>query len=173
MSTYRYRSVVLALGSLTAAAGCSADSESDPSSVGSASVAITQAPSDVGCIEITAQGNRIVTRSFDLVPGASTVFNMNGLPTGVVNFSGKAFNLACDRIATNASPGWVSDVATVEILPNLLANVMLTMRRNGKAGLGIDWETDPPQPDVYEPFGYASGETLLKKMLAWDFLLSG
>ena len=53
----------------------------------SARIAITQAPADVLCISITAQGSRTVQQSFDVMPGQSTVLPMNRLPTGLVTSS--------------------------------------------------------------------------------------
>ncbi len=162
MFAHRYGSFVVGLVSLGALAACS-DGESDTEGVGSASVAVTQAPADVRCIEITAQGSRIVTRSFNVATGADTHFDMHGLPTGVVNFSAKAFNVACGSVSAGTFAGWVSDVVTVQIVPNVVVSVTLKMRRNGRAGVGVDFEQDPPQPSVYEPFGEASGEALLEK----------
>ena len=162
MFTHRYGSLVMAFVSAAAGAACS-DGESDPESVGSASVAVTQAPADVRCIEVTAQGSRIVTRSFSVAAGADTRFDMHGLPTGIVNFSAQAFNVGCNSVSAGTSPGWISDIVTARIAPNVVATVLLKMRRNGRAGVGVDFEQDPPQPSVYEPFGEASGEALLEK----------
>jgi hypothetical protein len=139
-------------------AGCN---EADAPDTGAARIALTQAPATVRCLTITAQGTRTLTRSLDLTAGASTVLEMNGLPTGIVNFSGNAFDVACSRVAASASPSWISDVATALIAPGAVADVALVMRRNGRADLGVDWAKDVPQPNVYEPFGYGSGETAL------------
>jgi hypothetical protein len=141
-----------------AGSGCGDD---DALETGSARVALTQAPIGVRCLTITVQGTRTLTRSFDVTAGESTERDLNGLPTGVVSFTGHAFDTACSRVASSASPSWISDVVTVLIAPGGVANVDLLMRRNGKAGVDVDWATDAPQPIVYEPFGYASGEAAL------------
>jgi hypothetical protein len=150
--------VVLAL---PAGLACSGDDASDAMETGTARIALTQAPSGVGCVAITAQGVRTLTRSFDLTTGKSTDVEMAGLPTGVVNFTGNAFDTACNRVPASASATWISDVTTAVIGPGAVADVALLMRRNGRADVGVDWTADPPQPTVYEPFGYISGETAL------------
>jgi hypothetical protein len=149
---------LLAMTSALTAFGCGELKDAD---TGAARVALTQVPAGVQCLLVTAQGSRTLTRTFDVVPGASTVLDMDALPTGVVDFTGDAFDTACRRVAASASPSWISDVTTVSIVPGAAADVALLMRRNGKADVGVDWAKDPPQPTVYEPFGYTSGETAL------------
>jgi hypothetical protein len=145
---------------LTVALACSACGEPDEVDTGSARIALTQAPPGVGCVAIVAQGTRTLRRSIDVTAGVSTRFDMTGLPTGVVSLTGNAFDTACSRVAASASPSWISDVVTVRITPGGVANVALLMRRNGKASVGVDWGSEPPQPTAYEPFGYESGTSV-------------
>jgi hypothetical protein len=149
------------LVAVPAGLACAGNGESDATDTGVARIALTQAPSGVGCLVITAQGTRTLTRSFDLSTGKSTDLEMASLPTGVVSFTGNAFDLGCSRVPSSASPTWISDGATALIAPGAVADVALLMRRNGRADVGVDWATDPPQPNVYEPFGYTSGENTL------------
>jgi hypothetical protein len=153
--------LVWALPALVASLVCAGCNEADAPDVGVARIALTQAPPTVRCLAVTAQGTRTLTRSFDLTAGASTQLEMNGLPTGLVNFTGSAFDVACSRVPASATPSWLSDVATALISPGVVADVALFMRRNGRADVAVDWATDPPQPSVYEPFGYTSGVTAL------------
>jgi hypothetical protein len=141
-----------------AGAGCAHGEAQD---IGTVRVMLTQAPSTVRCLRMTVQGTRMLTRSFDLAAGANAPLDLDGLPTGVVSFSGDAFDTGCARVAASASPSWISDVTTVRIMPGAVASVALLMRRNGQADVSVDWAKDLPQPTAYEPFGYASGETAL------------
>jgi hypothetical protein len=109
------------------------------------------------------QGSRTVTRSFPASSGTDTQYEMSGLPTGVVSFSARAFDVGCSSASPGASPGWISDVVSVQIAPTVVAKVTLTMRRNGKASVGVDWTQEPPQPAVYEAFGYPTNERLREK----------
>jgi hypothetical protein len=147
--THRPRRFVAALAVLAAAlafpvwAGCSAAlDEGDAEQLGVAQIALTNVPADgsVGCVRVTATGDVTEVRAFDVTPGESAVFPLEGLPTGTVLFSGDAFPSICAVVGSGTTPSWVSDdvVATVDtVVP---VSITLTMHRNGKAGVGVDFD---------------------------------
>jgi|SRR5215471_2887703 len=168
--------VVLAIG--FAALGCAGVDGIESPDSGTVHIALTQGPSGVGCLAITAQGTRTLMRTFDLTAGANTQIKMEGLPPGVVdltltaganaqikmeglppgvvNFTGNAFETPCTLLGGSAEPGWISDVSTAVIVPGAEAGVTLVMRRNGD-DVGASGAKDQPQPSVYEPFGSTTG----------------
>jgi virginiamycin B lyase len=107
--------------------------------VGSASVAITQAPADVLCARVTARGSRSVTKSFDVKTGQTTVFVLGDLPVGDVAFSAEAFSSACADAGAGAVPTWLSDTVTVPIAEGIVARVILPMHQNGQVMVGLDF----------------------------------
>src|SRR5262245_37829400 len=91
----------------------------DPDLVGTASIALTGVPADGTCVEITAVGNRTVTRTVDAPAGSMTMVHAGGLPLGTVTFKAQAFGGRCVDRGT-AQPNWVSDadfVTTVAVAP--------------------------------------------------------
>ena len=143
---------------VTAAVGfvsaCSSNSESG-NLVGTATVAITNAPPDGTCIEVMAVGFRTVTQRFDVAAGQSTVFTMAGLPVGTVIFNANAFADTCSAVAaaeatstspmaTGLVPTWVSDPVTASVAVSPPVEVMLFMHRNGRANVSIDFGNEPP-----------------------------
>ena len=121
--------------------GCSADGSDAEGDVGSAEIAITQVPSDVLCVRIVAEGSRVRQQSFDVMPGQSSVLSLNGLPAGTVTFSGAAFPATCSQMSP---PTYTADPVAALVQPPSIAQVALTMRRNGQASVSVDFETDGP-----------------------------
>src|SRR5688572_6343866 len=120
---------------VTAACG----SEDSPN-IGVALIAITEAPADVGCIRISAQGSaRSLVRLFDVVAGQSTVFRFNGLPVGSVTFSGDAFATQCPNVDSASIPTWVSDPVVSPVVAGVETNVTLVMRRGGRGTISVDF----------------------------------
>ena len=95
--------VVLAIG--FAALGCAGVDGIESPDSGTVHIALTQGPSGVGCLAITAQGTRTLMRTFDLTAGANTQIKMEGLPPGVVNFTGNAFETPCTLLCPTGAPG--------------------------------------------------------------------
>ena len=63
---------------------------------GTASLAVTNVPGGVSCIQVTASGNPTVTQSFDVATGEdSSTLAMSGLPVGGVDFTGSAYAVDC------------------------------------------------------------------------------
>ena len=143
--------VALALAPLTLLA-CSTTIEppADPN-VGSAVLALTQAPAEVRCVRISAIGSRAVVRSFDTMGGQTTQFEMNGLPLGLVTFTGEAFDSSCAQVNAMSAPGWVSDPVPVTLTTGNKPTVMLSMRRNGRATVSVDFadETNCMMPGKF------------------------
>jgi hypothetical protein len=124
---------------------------SDEPQVGGVVLALTQAPAEVRCVRISAVGTRTVVRTFDTTAGQSTQFEMNGLPLGLVTFSGEAFDVACAMVTPASVAGWVSDPVPVTITTANKPTVMLTMHRNGRASVSVDFadETNCAMPGKF------------------------
>jgi hypothetical protein len=122
-----------------ATAACSAPAD-EAESVGSASIAITNVPSDVACIQLTATGSRTVTRSYDVTAGASSVLSLASLPIGTVSFRGDAYPGACATVTSGATPNWVAEPVAAVVSSGGVTPVTLMMRRNGQASVAVDWE---------------------------------
>jgi hypothetical protein len=141
MKTFNAIAVGLGAAFLFACSG-TGDMGADGELTGTASVAITSAPPDGTCLQITAVGNRTVVKSFDLMVGASTVLQVNGLPLGAVTFSGNAFGGTCASVNAMTVPNWISSpvVATVAVTPPV--SVALSMKKNGSANISVDFSDD-------------------------------
>jgi hypothetical protein len=143
--------VVLSLTVAASTAGCGGEKPAggfggDVDDVGDVAIALSQAPSDAACLRVTSTGSRTVSRLFALTPGATPVLVMDRLPIGVNQLDAQAFAVACAGVAapTTASPTWVAEAPTfIHIDPGALAQASLTMIRNGRASVGIDFETAP------------------------------
>jgi hypothetical protein len=125
-------------------AGCASASPSSRELIGTASVAITNAPADGTCIQIQVVGYRTVTASFDVAPGASTALALDGLPLGADTFTANAFGTACAMVNPMSVPNWVSVAPvtqTVAVSPP--ASVALAMERNGNASVSVDFPNEP------------------------------
>jgi alpha-tubulin suppressor-like RCC1 family protein len=124
---------------LLAALACSPAGED----VGVARLAITEVPTDTRCIRITVSGSRQVVRDFTVIPGAAAAFSLGQLPLGPATFLGEAFSPVCPQVAAGTAPGWVSDPAPAVVATNPPVQVTLTMRRNGRASVVIDFLDEP------------------------------
>jgi hypothetical protein len=110
--------------------------------LGVAVVAITNAPADAACLQITVAGSRTVTQSFDLTPGQSTIFTLTGLPVGSVVFSEVAFAVACASVGPGSVPTWISDPVPTTIVPGVVAHVTIVLHRSGQAVVTTDFSDD-------------------------------
>ncbi len=117
--------------------GCGSSGSRDSPS-GAVRLTLTQAPSDVACLEVTATGVRRVIGRFKVVPLDTQTFEMSALPLGDVLFSATAFGEPCDA-AGALPPTWVSDSVSATIAKGVVASVALTMRRNGRASVSVDF----------------------------------
>lgn len=141
----RSRSLVAAGFSLVAAviSGCLAQPRPELSDV-QVTLAITSVPADVACVRITAAGpGRTAVREVDVAPGAMVNEPFSGLPLGTVVFKGEAFAGRCDAVTKATIPGWVSDPVTVSIVLGRSVTVDLTLNRNGRAKVVVDFSDEP------------------------------
>lgn len=108
---------------------------------GELTIAITQAPADGYCIRVTVDGSRLVQREVALQPGQSTVFTLNGLPTGPALVSGETYGVSCDLLTEQHVAGWTADPVGVTLSPQG-SSVTLHMRRSASLNLAVDYEED-------------------------------
>jgi hypothetical protein len=131
--------------------GCSAGggrSDSSGETTGVAVLAVTAAPSDATCLQVTVTGSRTVQNSFSLTPGQNAVFTLKGLPIGNVVFTELAFDTACSAVTSASTPTWLSDPVTTTLVPGVVASVTVVLRRNGQAIVTSDFEDDSGAPDA-------------------------
>lgn len=139
------RARFISLLALAVATGCSSTPAAAPDDepVGSASVALTEIPPDVACVRITVTGStRKDARAFDVGAGRSSTLSMANLPLGNVTFLGEAFPSACNAVATESPPSWVSDPTPARLVPGALVNVAISMHRSGRAGVSVGFDDD-------------------------------
>jgi hypothetical protein len=137
-------SIALALGAALLAACASSNNGSGGEELtGTASIAITNAPADGTCIEITAAGYRTVTQNFSVAAGASTVLAMKALPLGAVTFSANAFSGSCSMVNPMSVPNWVSNQVPASVAVAPAVSVALEMQRNGNAQVSVDFPNEP------------------------------
>ena len=134
---------------LSACSGADSDTASD-GALGQARVAVLAAPADVHCVQITAAGSSVTTSAFDVATGEASVFTLSGLPLGAVSFSGEAFPARCADVTDGAPPFWVADAVTATLEPGVVADVALTMRRNGQAAVAVDFSEGTCANDVQD-----------------------
>jgi hypothetical protein len=105
---------------------------------------IATVPPDVACVRITAAGpGRTVVRELGVSPGATINESFSGLPLGTVVWKGEAFSADCEAVTKTTVPGWASEPETVAIALGKLTSVSLTLNRNGRAKVGIDFNDEP------------------------------
>jgi hypothetical protein len=124
--------------------------EDDTASV---QLSLTQAPPDVRCVRLVAEGAHRVVRTADTMPGASTRFTFAGLPTGPVVLGAEAFSTACAGIRDEVAP-WLGEPVTVTLDIGLTVMVTLAMRRNGRAHLTANFVDDGSDAGVSADAGF-------------------
>jgi hypothetical protein len=126
-----------------ASSGCGIDLP-DPDTVEQVVLRISVVPSEVRCIRITVLGTgRTVTRELEATGGISFQQSFTGLPLGLVTFTGEAFPAACSSVTKSTVPAWVSETVPVSIVLGRIANVDLTMVRNGRAKVSLGFSDEP------------------------------
>lgn len=140
-------SLSLALVTQFALVACGSSDEQPEGPTASATVALTQVPSNVSCISITAAGTRTVTKAFDVMAGQSSAsLALNGLPTGSVTFSGSAYSTACSSVGSMSTAAFVADPVMATLTLGTPATVNLAMRKNATAQVNVDFEGDTCSP---------------------------
>lgn len=113
------------------------------------SLAISAAPSDVGCLRATTTGNtHSVIRTVAVTPGNSVSARMSGLPTGMVSILFEAFDSNCMNVTAAAIPTWTSDPITTTLTGGRPITIAVSLRRNGVIDVTVDWESDPVPPNL-------------------------
>lgn len=107
-------------------------------------LALAAVPADVGCVRVTAAGSgRTVTRELDVTPGTSLDEPFSGLPLGTVSFSADGFAAGCGAVTKATVPAWVSDTQVASVSLTRIATVELTLHRNGRAKVNVDFADEP------------------------------
>jgi hypothetical protein len=115
-----------------------------PAERGEVVLAINSVPVDVACIRVSASGpDRAVSRELDVMAGAALNEPFSGLPLGTVVFTAEAFSAACESVTKATVPAWISDPAPTAVVLGRIASVALTLHRNGRAKVGIDFSDEP------------------------------
>ena len=105
---------------------------------------IPTVPAEVACLRITAAGpGRSVVRELGVSPGAMITEAFSGLPLGTVAFTGEAFSADCEAVTKTTVPGWASEPETVAIVLGRQTTVSLTLNRNGRAKVNLDFNDEP------------------------------
>jgi hypothetical protein len=118
-------------------------------------LSITSAPADAACLRITVKGATMAVRLVPLMTGMSTVFPLEGLPLGPVDFTGEAFPLGCGMVGANSLPSYVSEAVRVTLMDGETANVAIVLRRPGQAVVSVDFPGAPDAGQVGLPPGAA------------------
>jgi hypothetical protein len=132
-------------------AGCSlvaaACSSSPPGggageNVGTATAAITEVPSGVGCIEVDVTGARSVTSRFDVTAGEGSVLSLTGLPLGLDTFVGLAYPSACSAVTSQVQATWISAATQASLTSQASASIALDLHPNGQSSVSINFDGD-------------------------------
>ncbi len=116
------------------------DIESPDSDTARVAITLSAVPDDVQCLRITAAGpSRTVVREIEIMGGQSFSEILTGLPIGSVTFTGDAFVASCDSVTKSTIAGWASDPVMVSVALGRQASVALTMHRNGRVKVGVDF----------------------------------
>lgn len=129
------------------AIACGPPPARDGEDIGVAHIALTQTPSDARCLLVSAVGARSVSKRLSLSPGHDASLEMAGLPLGEVQFGASAFADPCDS-SSSAAPTWVSDPVSATLVIPEVAQIKLTMHRNGRASVSVAFCDADLQSDV-------------------------
>jgi len=126
--------------------------------IGTATFNLVNAPADARCLRVVVAGSRTVTRLFDLMPGQTTAFTLNGLPLGNDTFTESAFNVGCGMVTDASIATGLSAPTPATLQAGVAANVTVVLRRNGTANVTSDFQDDvptcsPPQTLCTTPMG--------------------
>jgi len=109
--------------------------------VGSVDLLLSKVPADAGCLQVTVVGSRTVSKSFDLAPGTSPKFSINGLPVGIVKVDANAFAETCSKVKTSSVPNWILEKTLTTRIDDLdVAKLLLKLIRNGRSEVTVDFE---------------------------------
>ena len=122
----RSRASAVAAALLCACAG----PEGTATDLAEASVSLTQAPSDASCLSIAVIGaERTLERHFDLTASGRIVFALDGLPSGEVIFTARAYGSVCSAVTAASAHTWYGIPVRATLVPGQPANVTIAMHR--------------------------------------------
>jgi cysteine-rich repeat protein len=146
---------LLPLFALAGAGGCSVDADETQVSAGertgSANLAVTNIPSDVSCLRITAVGGTTVVTLVDVTPGQPADISLSGQPIGTVAFTADAFPSICAVVTGGTTPNWLSDTVVVSLSAGVPVDISLTLHENGITNVGVDFSSGLTCHDADEP----------------------
>lgn len=133
-----------ALGALLMLAAACDDGAAAPdgteTETGEAMLSVGTIPENVACIRVTVSGEfRQVVADFAVAPGETLVQALSGLPVGADVFSANAYSQACEDAGKSTVPMWLSDEKTVTIAQGKSASVTLTLVKNGRAKVSVEF----------------------------------
>lgn len=111
-------------------------------STGQAQLSLNRVPEDVGCIRVTVEGTRVVTRSFDVNVGHAATLSMSALPLGDDTFIADAYSGGCRSLGSDATPTWVSDPTVATVTLRGVAHVKLVMHRAARGLISVDFHDE-------------------------------
>jgi hypothetical protein len=136
-------SLLLTVGALLTACGLYGIEPPHRTEVGQAVLQITAVPEDVKCLRITATGpGRTEERELDVTATGDLAETLTGLPIGSVVFKGEAFTGACTAVSKTTIAGWASEPVTASIALGRLSTVTLSMVRNGRAKVDVNFQDE-------------------------------
>jgi hypothetical protein len=146
----RYALAVLIGGALAGCAGQPDDSPGASGDLGQVSVSLSVVPADILCLRVSGEGgDRTVVRDVDIPSAQPITATLTGIPLGPVTFTAQAYAAACGAVTASTVADWVSDPTTVSVALSHIATVDLTMHRNGRAKVTIEF----PDEAVCSPAG--------------------
>lgn len=124
---------------------CGTSSQDMSDIVGSVTLALTNVPNDVTCLQIKATNSiRTVERDLTITNGVVDDVNLEGLPTGQVTLEANAYNVACQNVISTTIPVWKSFPLTqvVTLEEGVPYSWNLVLRPNGYVAPSVDWQYD-------------------------------
>jgi hypothetical protein len=132
-------SAALALAALLPAAGCE-NGRPGPTETGEVMLSVAAIPENVSCIRVTITGEfRDVVSDFQVAQGDTLVQSFSGLPVGPVVFSANAYAQACTSVTKSTVPMWLSEDKTVNVAQGKSSSVTLTLYKNGRAKVTVEF----------------------------------
>jgi hypothetical protein len=136
--------ISLAAAGITACSSSSSPTSEADGESGQVSLALTSVPSDVTCVKVSVTGSRPVTQLIDVTPGSGSTYTLARLPLGIVTVSAEAFGQACNALPAGTVPSYVTNApVSVRVDAVDVNNVTLSLIRNGRIGIGVDFENGP------------------------------
>lgn len=132
------------LGAAALACACSGSGQKALETTEARVDALFNTPTGVSCIQLVATTpTRSASKTFSVSPGQTTsALSLNGIPTGVVMFSGMAFDLPCGFVVPGDEPNWVADDLTVQVSPGQPVSVQLNFHAKANAIVGANFTGD-------------------------------